>query len=324
MKKCNLILSIVLVLCLSICAVSLCACHSQRVNAGTLDELAGTYKLVEYTMTPDEGDQINMLQEKNIEAYIVVGKDGYGYYAYKDKETDLWYDTIKIAYTVDDENSSLYRGIEYTRGLNVVSSKNDYPGRGKENMGFTKDNQSLNYSILNTKVKINGKELGNDFKSYIRYEKISNETTAATMESKLSISCANLPKYEYKAVNGLLQYQTSYEEDNEFVYNFLTFDSVNLTYSYQYMKKSDMIACSGSDSLEIVQDDPSFIAVKILDVEYKLFKESIPCARFDRYEYDEPDAEGNQLVHEYHYYTFSSDKSIVELMAEAIEAAKAK
>jgi len=228
------VLLTLLVVCLTTLCFTLSACHYQHVNPGTIDNLVGTYKLVTHTYTPDDasgqaGEQQDLLTNNHEEAYLVINKNGYGYYAYKDDSTS-YYDTVKLSYTYDAQDSSLISSVEYTRGLDVKSGA-DQPGCGEENLGFDAENKVLSYNISNMKVTVFGKEQGNKFSSYVKYEKVSDDTTGSYMASKMGVDLSKLPKYEYKGVDGkILKFTTTYQEDNKFIYRYLVIHSNTQTY----------------------------------------------------------------------------------------------
>ena len=192
----------VVITLVSACALSACGTiyHSE---AGKMQDLTGTYKLTTYNQK-DDGNDVNRIDQWHVKAYLVVGADGYGYYAYQDDSTEFWYDSILINYNHED-NSDLYKSIQFTTG---VSQEKRYinhqkPGNGYEPpMGFNVNNKTLSYLILDHTPMFRG-----DSPSYytsVVYTKISDDTNLDKVASELNRTLAPLPRYELKNFNGTL------------------------------------------------------------------------------------------------------------------------
>ena len=173
-----------------------------RSNPGTIDEMSGTYKLTTYTQKDADDNDINQIEQLEVKAYMVIGKNGYGYYAYQDKNTELWYDSTVIEYNKED-NSDLYKSIRFTTGKGIVYIDQQKPGCGYEPvMGFNVNTKTFNYFIPNYKPTIRG--IRPSYYTDVVYTKISEDTDLTKVSAELNTTLAPLPQYELKKLNGVL------------------------------------------------------------------------------------------------------------------------
>ncbi len=195
---CAVVVTLTSVLLLSACGTMY---HSK---AGTMEDMVGTYKLTTYTQK-DDGTEVNRISQWHVKAYLVVGADGHGYYAYQDDNTPFWYDTVLINYNHDDTETELYKSIQFSRGVTNEQHYIDHqkPGNGYEAvMGFNKNNKTFNYFIPDYKPTMRG--VVPSYYTDVVYTKISNKTDLTTVESETDRTLPALPKFETKTLDGFL------------------------------------------------------------------------------------------------------------------------
>ena len=213
-------------------------------KAGTMQDMTGTYKLTTYTQK-DDGNEVNRINQWHVKAYLVVGADGHGYYAYQDDNTEFWYDTILIRYN-HEENSELYKSIQFTKG---VSQEQQYinhqkPGNGYEpTMGFNVNNKTFNYFIPDYKPSHKG--IVPSYYTDVVYTKISNDTDLSKIASETNRTLSPLPQYELKNLNGVLIFhagmpnheiapEVTNPQYNQYKYYVVDFDALTQTADIYY------------------------------------------------------------------------------------------
>lgn len=170
---------------------------------GTLEQMKGTYKLTTYTQKDSEKNEVNRITQWHVKAYVVVGTDGHGYYAYQDDNTEFWYDTISIQYNKDDQNAELFKSIRFTTGVGTVTINKQKPGCGSEpTMGFNVNTNTFNYFIPDDTPSQSW--LYPSYYTDVVYTKISDDTDLTKIASEFNTTLNVLPKYELKNLDGVL------------------------------------------------------------------------------------------------------------------------
>ena len=235
---CAIMLTVVSALVFSACGTM------YRSNPGTLEQMAGTYRLTTYTQLDDDGNDVNRVEQWHVQAYLVVGTDGHGYYAYQDDNTDFWYDTILIQYGRDSENQDLYKSIQFTKGVSDTRISYQKPGYGYEPvMGFNANNLTFNYTISNDPHPRKG--IYPSYYTDVIYTKISNNTDLTTVAAETKRDLAPLAMYELKNLNGVLVYYAGMPNNeiapdvtnpqyNKYKYYVVDFNALNKTANIYY------------------------------------------------------------------------------------------
>lgn len=220
-------------------AYMLAACGTMyHSKAGTMQDMIGTYQLTTYKQKDDDGNEIDRIKQLHVQAYMVVGADGHGYYYYQDDTTPYWYDTTLIRYTKDNENSNLYKAIQVTKGVSDRDTKIDRqkPGNGYEpQMGFNVNTKTFNYSISDDR---HPRYTYPSYYTNVVYTKISNDTSLNKVARETHRTLDPLPIYELKNLDGVLVYRTGNHQDNpeyqKYQYCVVDFDAVNRTADLYY------------------------------------------------------------------------------------------
>ena len=170
---------------------------------GTIEQMKGTYKLTTYTQKDSEGEKVDRIAQLNVKAYLVVGSDGHGYYAYQDDNTAFWYDTVGIQYNKDGQDDTLYKSIRFTTGKGTVTINKQKPGCGYEpTMGFNVNNKTFNYFIPDDTPSQSW--LYPSYYTDVIYTKISDDVDLTKVSTEFGTTLAALPAYELKNLDGVL------------------------------------------------------------------------------------------------------------------------
>ena len=186
------------------CAFTFTACGTMYTSkAGTLEDMAGTYKLTQYIQKDEEGQEIDRITQLEVKAYMVVGTNGSGYYVYEDKNTPMWYDSTTIEYNREEEGSELYKSMRMTTGKGLVTIDKQKPGCGYEPvMGFDVTTMTFNYTIPD--YRPSQKWIRPSYYTNVLYTKVSDATDLSFVATEMEASFAAIPRYELKNLDGAL------------------------------------------------------------------------------------------------------------------------
>jgi len=231
MKK---LVALIITICLvASLAIIFTSCSTYTSKEGSIDDIIGTYKLTKFTATNENDEAVDMIETSGVVAYITVNADGYGYYVYKDNDTETTIDSIAIEFNHDADNTDLYDSIKYNTGKSVSLTK-QRPGAGEEpKMGVNVKKHTLNYTIPKTDVKIGKYEINIKSESVL-YERVRKETDLDFIEKALNVKFPNIPRFELKNLSGVYTYQT-YEKSvnaNMYKYFVVEIDAVAMTFEY--------------------------------------------------------------------------------------------
>lgn len=171
-------------------STSISACNF--VQEGPIDKIAGTYEMIKWecthyydgdsfnTVSEEERQTINILEENGIKNYIVVTESGNGYYVYQDNETISYAIETKQVYVTDSEDETLIEEIkildanltEWT--LYVQSKKHTF---------------TSNKSAWRTSFHIGKNEytIGNKDKITMKWKRVSKRQDLKYVERKMNI-----------------------------------------------------------------------------------------------------------------------------------------
>ena len=311
-------------------------------KAGTLDDIAGTYKLTTYKQKDDDGNEVDRIEQLHVKAYMVVGKDGNGYYAYQDDNTDFWYDTTLIQYIKDIENEELYKSIRFTIGKGEVKINKQKPGCGYEpTMGFNVNTKTFNYFIPDYTPQYSW--IYPSYYTSVVYTKISEDTDLTKMASELERDLNPLPRYELKNLDGVLIFHAGMVNDevsggvvnseyNKYKYYIVDFNALEekADIYYELVEGSAGAQVENDVELEVTvvpfgEENyyQEFLMIKFFENnEYKavITFYSVP-ARFLNYEVDaEPDENGtiySIYINQFEKYSGQS-QTIEDIIAEQL------
>ncbi|MCQ2413279.1 MAG: hypothetical protein MJ082_00590 [Clostridia bacterium] len=202
MKKSTALL-LVLCLCLSICALVGC----NRVDAGKLSEIAGTYQLTKYEITnmydsknntipEEERVTRDLIKESGMRIFVVIPTSGPAYYAYSDNETE-WY-CIETHPKYEYETEQQEDGTSVTTDLigRITLDGNS----GFESSFYVQaksktlsDNKSAWRSSFRGILSGKTYYIGNKAKIDITYKRVSNDTTLDTVNRSIGKTLTPTP-----------------------------------------------------------------------------------------------------------------------------------
>lgn len=257
-------------------AVAFTGCYS--VHPAPKGDVYGTYELTTYTRTypvkdgEDEPEVINFVEDYGAKSYIVVGEDGFGYYFYSDKETELFGKEIKITLeeTTNEEKAGRIAYVCY----DVDGEKGDRFGVNQKTFGQI----ILNYTGKPTGFRF-AKE--NDrivakkaYSETVKYKKISGITSLKTVSKKLPMIPLIAP-YELNAYDGkLLGLRISDFERKQcpLVYFACRIDADHMNAEVRYGLKgegAEVLDRQASDvKVELVEMNGEFIGIKVGDYSF--------------------------------------------------------
>ncbi len=214
------------------------ACGSMyHSDAGTMEELCGTYELTRYEKKDENKENYDYKTPNGIVAYMVIKNDGFGYYFYKDNETELKAFPIAVDYIADDDDESLIKGVDTTTGVQVMQWDKKVGCGDEPKMGFNKKNKTLNWTITGGNIDILNQHETVEYSSVL-YTKISDKTNFDTVNAKLGSNFTTLPKFELSRVNMPLVLECRENSLNYGKYDYFVvdIDTANLTADIYYQK----------------------------------------------------------------------------------------
>ena len=200
-------------------------------NGYTMDKVTGTYKLTKYIYDYfDSSIKDEDIKEKNnIEAYLVVTGEKYGYYIYKDNDRKIDAKEVLLTYKYDSTDEAKITGIEYS--LEISELKYGVPGGFKEALKL--DDKSL-YS------KTEGSSSKGHYYQRVEYEKINKDTSLKSLEEKLetNIPYISYPMYKMNAAF-IFSCARADEDRHPYLYYVLLIDGYKMEATIYYALKSD-------------------------------------------------------------------------------------
>jgi len=195
------------------------SCSTYKSRPGRIENLVGTYKLVEYKMKHEEvteGDNTyNKQSEIGAVAYFSIAEDGYGYYAYKDNSTAARVDSMFVSFYYSSKKPNLVEAIKMTDGLTSKYDDQRCPGCLDEpKMGFVARlfKKSLNYTI-NSGHRTGHQEIHTPYR-HVEYKRVSKEASLAKVNEYMGTNVSFTKPYEMKAMTGYAVYRC-YPKDGE-------------------------------------------------------------------------------------------------------------
>mgnify|MGYP003290634895 CR=1 FL=1 len=197
--------------------LSLIGCTAYRSKPGTKKDICGTYQLEKIEKKDDSGEKYDYKSQINAEAYFSIDEEGYGYYAYKDKDTELKVSQVFSTFVEDDDNSKLYKAIDMTDGYtNVMLWEKKVGCLDEPTMGFNAKNKTLSYTILRSELTIYKPAKIVEYQD-ISYKKISDKVGLDVINEKTNQNTKFDRPFEMSRMDGFFvaNFSTSTEVPNE-------------------------------------------------------------------------------------------------------------
>ncbi len=245
-----------LVFVASLISITFSGCYI--IQAQTMDNLKGTYKLTRYTTTDkryvknEEGKEVvetkvvDELEEHGYQIYLVVTGDNRGWYAYKTKDTDGYIREVELSYTTNSEDSNKYDYVAY-KYFNETSS---------ESLGISK--KALHQARPAILEKSSG--CSNLVIHQVGYDKdwtrISDDTDLSKVMHEDELG-SDIAVYEFEAYNlqGVYQRSVNYSyTDSEYDYYYALLDTERET-----MKATVYYSKKGAAANEVEEKDITLV-----------------------------------------------------------------
>lgn len=211
------------------CILLLSGCSKKN----TVETVAGTYKLEKYihdyreAATEDE----DKYSEKNIEAYLIITGDTYGYSVYQDKETNITAKEVKLTYKYSSSDAEKVTGIGYS--LETNDEEYGIPG------GYSEDLKLKSKVLSSTHKKTDTKGV---YDVKIEYHKLNNSIVLEDLEKLLDI---RIPSISYSALKlntcFVLKTNTFLDSLRPYNYHIIEINGYEMTANLYYSLKENNV-----------------------------------------------------------------------------------
>lgn len=174
-------------------------------KADTKENMIGCYELEIYQAKKESAEEepYDRKAEEGIVACFTIDADGYGYYGYKDKNTDARVDQVFGTFTPDDEKPELFKALSL-KGTNqtIYMWEKKVGCLDEPPMGFRaeKSKTTFSYTIPWFEYTIYNPHKIQKYQ-YVSYKKVSEETGYAPINEIMGTSYKPDRPYEMKYMN---------------------------------------------------------------------------------------------------------------------------
>lgn len=206
------------------------ACGCYQIDPGTMKELKGTYQLTEYSRSyPSSSGMVDLIEEKGITAYLIIDGSDYGYVVYRDNETELLCNCVRITYTYSQEDSNKIERIDYNVAGTAERSIID-----KGSLGFLASKKQLNQQL--PILAWENHSLVTKYTEYTKFTKVSKDADFSYVEEQLGKVPA-YADYALAAYDGA--FFLSDVSTSPYIYYVVDIDALNKKAVVYYALKSD-------------------------------------------------------------------------------------
>lgn len=154
------------------------------IQAQTMKNLKGTYKLTTYSYTASyerrEGytpKTYNYVDDPEYlyEEYLVITGTGTGYFVHKDASGEVYVKEVTLTYTYSEEETNKIQYVTYSDGVST-SDRNQLGVNGKT-LNYSKP--AFDYTTLITKVNMRSEDLN------VRWSKVDRATDLSYVQSQI-------------------------------------------------------------------------------------------------------------------------------------------
>ena len=231
---------------------SMMSCTYYSVKPGPIENLVGTYELVQYKMKHNEEDEDTYDRKKEIGAvaYFSIAEDGYAYYAYKDNNTAPKFATMFATFThnsEEDDHPEYVRSIDMSDGVTHLYEDQKYVGCFDEpSMGFRNEmfKKILHYNLSGHMAFQPERKIPYQ---YVQYKRVSKEASLAKVNQLMGTSFTVDRPYECKSMAGYLVYRCNVSSselplDGKGLYDYAVIDAntfANNSFTVYYKLKAE-------------------------------------------------------------------------------------
>ena len=318
------------VLLLSTATMSGCSMYSSK--AAEKSWFVGTYELDVYKARHNmdaEEEPYDRKAEEGIKAYFTLDIDGYGYYGYKDNNTEAWVDSVFSEYIADDEKTELFKAISMNNGsahayewewkvgcLDEPTMGFQYKEIKQSGIAGVFGKKDMEYTLSYTIPQRHNNIMNKDIRyQYVSYKKISDETGYTKINQLLGTNYQETKPFEFKKATGYWVYRCQTKEGSGldskgyYEYAILDCDSFNNNeLTVYYSLKSEPGQKTAKVPFSVTTKGHAF---KIVFNDKEFNGTGIGCTT-DQSTY----GEDSQLIDESFSMFYSSDLTIDEIIAQ--------
>ncbi len=307
--------------------ISSCTCYQSE--AGTKEEIVGTYKLEKIEKKDDDDEPYDYKGTIEAVAYFTVDADGYGYYVYKDKNTpNATFSYIYSTFIADDEDETLFKAIEMS---DLVTHKylweKEVGCLDEPKMGFDRVNKTLSYTIPHQDP--NSLVTHEIMYQYVEYKKISDTASLDIINEELNTSFENNRPFIMAKLKGLAVASFndgSINNPSKSIYDYIIidYDSINTTTNkitcyYALKQNHTKTSISADISIKVGNNNVKYIELSLLDITFTSSTSSTLNVYYPTYfgyeSWTEPDLQGTKTLEYSIYFNNSIYTNVDELIA---------
>lgn len=221
--------ALILILSLVVCALAvLVSC-----NPAKLDKIVGTYKLTSYSrQAKSDSDVEDLIEKREITAYLVITSSGSGYFVYEDNEVDFTAQTVSLKYTYDSDEPEKVTSIE-------VSDVNKF----SDNKIGWYNSLRVNYQgrkecyLTCTKIAFGSISSSSGSTTYTRVDKA---TDLSYVQKQLGKDIKALSNDNLARLHGMFRLNYTLGEENVYAYRFANINILDNTVTIYSALKEDI------------------------------------------------------------------------------------
>ncbi len=257
------------------------------VDEQTMETVKGTYKLTEYTYTPQyervegyEADSVDYIVDEGYERYLIITGEETGYLVHKDNQTAAFATEVTLSYEFSEENTELVRYVSYQTATDEEATK---LGVNDDELNFTKP--GMNFKQLAT-----GKQMRSEAIS-LEFERVDKAIDLSYAREQLG----DLKEYDFHGfgIRGISK--VGFYEDSPYEYYYVAMDSAKSVLKAKlYYKKTGEEAVFGKEcDINLLNGWDKF---EIDGVEWSRWEHALPSAYYYQNELGGIGLDGQPLV----------------------------
>lgn len=201
------------------------------INAQTMDNIKGTYKLTSYTKTydtPADGKSVDYITDYAMEAYLVVTGESEGWYVVKTNVVSAYAKKVTLSYEYDTQNTSEVCFVFYQ----------DSTESARTRLGVQEN--TLTHSAPSVTIG----DLGRPYSISMTFEKADTATDLSYAQAKLGeMPIYGFGAYRHKGLyylqeNAVALGNAEEEYVSDYIYCYVELDTAGMTATAHYALRS--------------------------------------------------------------------------------------